>query len=302
MTAKVILNPYSNRWNAKARWPEAADALRAEGVDFDLATSESTHQVTPLAEQAARDGFSPIIAAGGDGTIGEVVNGMARAAKSTDEPLGPLGILPLGSANDLVQNLGLPLDLRAAAHVIAAGSVRRMDLGWVNGLYFANNSATGLEPHITLIQQKITWIHGVPRYIFAALRGIMDNPHWMMKISWDGGEYEGPSLLVTVGNGARTGGLFMSPHADPFDGKFHFVYGYRKTRREILGIFPRTMKPGPGNYVEAEGIHEQTATWIKVHLESPAAAHVDGEIFSTSIQDLEYQIQPGRLKILYPEK
>jgi diacylglycerol kinase (ATP) len=267
-----------------------------------LDISDRPRQVTELAEKAVRDGFSPIIAAGGDGTIGEVINGLARAARTDDAPLGPFGVLPLGSANDLACNVGLPLDLGAAAQVIASGHVRSMDLGWVNGLYFANNSATGLEPHITLIQQKITWLKGAPRYILAALRGIMDNPHWMMKISWDGGEYEGPSLLVTVGNGARTGGLFMSPHADPFDGKFHFVYGYRKTRGEILSIFPRTMKPGPGNYVEAEGIHEQTATRIKVHLETPAAAHVDGEIFSTAIQDLEYRILPGRLKILCPEK
>jgi diacylglycerol kinase (ATP) len=302
MIAKVILNPYSNRWSAKKRWTEAAEALRATGVKYELDISDGPRQIADLAEKAARDGFSPIIAAGGDGTIGEVVNGMARAAKSPDDPIGPLGLLPLGSANDLVQNLGLPLDLQAAAGVIAAGHIRQMDLGWVNGLYFANNSATGLEPHITLIQQKISWLHGVPRYIFAALRGIMDNPHWMVKISWDNGQYEGPALLVTVGNGARTGGLFMSPHADPFDGKFHFVYGYRNTRGEILSIFPRTMKPGPGNYVEAEGIHEQTATWIKIHIETTAAAHVDGEIFSTAIQDLEYRILPGRLKILCPEK
>jgi diacylglycerol kinase (ATP) len=302
MTAKVILNPYSNRWKAEKRWVEAADALRAAGVKFDLAVSDRPRQISELAEKAAHDGFSPIIAAGGDGTIGEVVNGLARAAKSLDEPFGPMGILPLGSANDLVLNLGMPLDLRQAAQVIAANHTRLMDLGQVNGLYFDNNSAVGLEPHITLIQQKISWLNGVPRYIVAALRGIMDNPHWNMKITWDDGEYEGPSLLVTVGNGARTGGLFMSPHADPFDGKLTFVYGYRKTRGEILSIFPRTMKPGAGNYVEAEGIHEQNATWIKIHLESPAAAHVDGEIFSTAIQDLEYRILPGRLKILCPEK
>jgi diacylglycerol kinase (ATP) len=302
MTAKVILNPYSNRWKAEKRWVEAADALRAAGVKFDLAVSDRPRQISELAEKAVRDGFSPIIAAGGDGTIGEVVNGLARAAKSPDEAFGPMGILPLGSANDLVLNLGMPLDLRQAAQVIAANHTRLMDLGQVNGLYFDNNSAVGLEPHITLIQQKISWLNGVPRYIVAALRGIMDNPHWNMKITWDDGEYEGPSLLVTVGNGARTGGLFMSPHADLFDGKLTFVYGYRKTRGEILSIFPRTMKPGAGNYVEAEGIHEQNATWIKIHLESPAAAHVDGEIFSTAIQDLEYRILPGRLKILCPEK
>jgi diacylglycerol kinase (ATP) len=301
MTAKIILNPYSNRWNAQARWPQAEAALKAAGVDFDLVISERKRQLVDLAERAAREGFSPIIAAGGDGTIGEVVNGLARAAKSDKEPVGPFGILPLGSANDLVSNLGLPTDLNEAAKVIAAGKTRPMDMGYVNGFYFANNSAIGLEPYITLVQERITWIKGMMRYLVAAVRGIMDNPQWTAKIEWDDGVYEGPVLLVTVGNGPRTGGVFyMAPHADPFDGKLTFVYGYRKTRGQIFKLLPLTMKPGAGSYVEKEGMFERQATWVKIHIEGPAPAHTDGEIFSTGIQDLEYRIFPGRLNILMP--
>lgn len=301
MTAKIILNPYSNRWNAQARWPQAEAALKAAGVDFELAISERKRHVVELAEQAARDGFSPIIAAGGDGTIGEVVNGLARAARSDKDPVGPFGILPLGSANDLVSNLGLPTDLNEAAKVIAAGKTRPMDMGYVNGFYFANNSAIGLEPYITLVQERITWIKGIMRYLVAAVRGIMDNPQWAAKIEWDDGVYEGPVLLVTVGNGPRTGGVFyMAPHADPFDGKLTFVYGYRKTRGQIFKLLPLTMKPAEGSYVEKEGMFERQATWVKIHIEGPAPAHTDGEIFSTAIQDLEYRIFPGRLNILMP--
>jgi YegS/Rv2252/BmrU family lipid kinase len=301
MTAKVILNPYSNRWKAKARWPEAEAALKAAGLDFELALSERPGHIIELAEQAVRQGFSPIIAAGGDGTIGEVVNGLAHAANFEKDMLGPLGILPLGSANDLVANLGLSTDLTEAARVIAAGKTRLMDLGFVNGLYFANNSAIGLEPYITLVQQRITWIKGMIRYLVAAVRGIMDNPQWTAKIEWDDGVYEGQVLLVTIGNGPRTGGVFyMAPHADPFDGKLTFVYGYRKTRGQIFKLLPLTMKPGKGSYVEKEGMWERQATWVKIHIEGPAPAHADGEIFSTGIQDLEYRIIPGRLHILMP--
>jgi diacylglycerol kinase (ATP) len=301
MTAKIILNPYSNRWNAKARWPEAELALKEANVDFKLAVSEHPRQTIELAEQAAREGFSPIIAAGGDGTIGEVVNGLARAAKSDQDLLGPFGILPMGSANDLVDNLGLPRDLNEAAHVIAMGKTRLMDIGYVNGFYFANNSAIGLEPYITLAQQRITWIKGMARYLVAAVRGIWDNPQWNAKIEWDDGNYEGPALLVSVGNGPRTGGVFfMAPHADPFDGKLTFVHGYRRTRGQIFRLLPKTMKPGSGSFVEMEGIFEQQATWVKIHMDNPAPAHVDGEIFSEGIQDLEYRICPQRLRILMP--
>jgi len=301
MTAKIILNPYSNRWNAKKRWPEAEAALKAAGVDFELAISEYPRHTIVLAEQAARQGFSPIIAAGGDGTIGEVVNGLANTAKDDQVLLGPFGILPLGSANDLVDNLGLPKDLAGSARVIAAGKTRQMDVGSVNGLYFANNSAIGLEPYITLVQQRITWIKGMLRYLVAAVAGIMDKPLWSAEIEWDGGRYKGEILLVTVGNGARTGGVFyMAPHADLFDGKLTFVYGLRWTRSAMFAVLPKTMKRDLGSYVETVDIHEEHSTWIKIHVDSTTPAHIDGEIFSEAIQDLEYRIHPGRLQILVP--
>jgi diacylglycerol kinase (ATP) len=301
MTAKVILNPYSNRWKAKERWPEAEAALKAANVDFELVISESPGHIIELAEQACLQGFSPIIAAGGDGTIGEVVNGLAHAAKSEKDLLGPLGILPLGTANDLVYNLNLPLDLQTAAQIIKNGNSKRMDIGKVNDLYFANNSAAGLEPYVTTKQVRITWISGIFRYLVAAVWAIMERPKWHATIKWDDGEYTGPVSLVTIGNGSRSGGVFyMIPHADLFDGKLTFVYGYRATHLSMLSTLPRAMKPDIGSYVEMNGIFEQKATWIKIHLDEPSPAHTDGELFSYAIQDLEYSILPGRLQILMP--
>jgi len=301
MTAKVILNPYSNRWKAKARWPEAEAALKSSGIDFDLAISERPGHIIDLAEKAVREGFSPVIAAGGDGTIGEVVNGLARAARSEKDLIGPLGILPLGTANDMAYILKIPLDLQAAAQVIKTANIRKMDVGKVNDRYFANNSAAGLEPYVTTKQVRITWISGIVRYLVAAVWAIMDRPKWMATIQWDDGEYKGPVSLITIGNGPRSGGVFyMIPHADPFDGKLTFVYGFRSTRRSMLATLPRAMKPGVGSYVELEGMSEINATWIKVHLENPSPAHTDGELFSQAIQDLDYQIYPGRLQIITP--
>lgn len=301
MKAKVILNPYANRWNSQKRWLDAEKALKSAGVDFDISVSEHPRQVIELARQAAEEGYSPIIAAGGDGTIGEVVNGLAKAAKTENDVIGPLGILPLGSANDLVDNLKIPKDLEDAARVIAAGKTKKLDVGCVNGFYFANNSGIGLEPYITLKQEKISNIKGIARYLVAAVQGIWDNPQWMASIEWDDGKYEGPILLVSVGNAPRTGGVFyMAPHADPFDGKLTFVHGYRKTRSQIFKLLPKTMKPSEGSYVEMEGIHEQHATWVKIKVDRPTPAHTDGEIFSTEITEFEYKIHPQRLEIILP--
>ncbi|MFH2039049.1 MAG: YegS/Rv2252/BmrU family lipid kinase [Chloroflexota bacterium] len=301
MKAKVILNPYSNRWISQKRWPEAEKALHEAGIDFDLEVSEYPHHLIDLACEASEKGFSPIIAAGGDGTIGDVVNGLAKASKTETALLGPLGIMPLGSANDLVDNLKIPKDLGEAAKVIAAGKVKKMDIGCVNGFYFANNSAIGLEPYITLKQEKITSIKGIARYLVATVQGIWDNPQWKASIEWDDGKFDGPVLLVSVGNAPRTGGVFfMAPHADPFDGKLTFVHGYRKTRGQIFKLLPKTMKPAEGSYVEMEGVQEHFATWINIKVDRPTPAHTDGEIFSTEDQEFEYRIFPEKLNILLP--
>ena len=301
MTAKVILNPYSNRWNSKARWPETEAALKAAGEDFEMVASERKGQVVDLVEQAVREGFSPIIVSGGDGTIGDAVNGLARAAKSADAPIGPLGIMPTGSANDFVYNLGLPTDLTEAARVIKAGKVRTIDLGKLNDSYFANNSAMGLEPYVTIKHEKIQNIKGIARYLLAAVQAIMDKVEWHGDVKWDGGEYSGPLSLVTVGNGPRTGGLFfMTPHADPADGKLTLAFGYRGTRLGLLMALPRAMKPGQGSYVEMDGMFEVNCTRVTIHLDHPSPAHTDGELLPQFMTDFEYSIQPGRLKILVP--
>ena len=298
MTAKVVLNPYSNRWNSQARWPEAEAALKAAGVDFELVVSERKGHVTDLVAEAAQAGFSPIIVAGGDGTIGDAVNGLAQAAGSDSAELVPLGIIPLGSANDLIFNLGMSTDLNEAARAIAAGKTRSIDLCKCNDRYFANNSACGLEPYVTTKHERIHWIKGITRYLVAAVWAIMDKPEWQGEVRWDGGEFKGPLSLVSVGNGRRTGGFFMTPHADPADGKLTLAFGYRATRLGLFGALPRAFNEGEKSYVYMDGMREINATRISIHLDHPSPAHTDGELFPAWIQDLEYSIQPGRLKIL----
>jgi len=300
MTAKVILNPYSNRWKSQSRWVEAEAALKAAGVEFEVAVSQYKGQVVELAEEAARAGFSPIIAAGGDGTISETVFGLARAAASETDLLGPMGIMPLGTANDFVFNADMSADLSAAANVIAAGKTRAIDLGVLNGRVFINNSGAGLEPYVTIKHERIQWIKGMFRYLVAAVMAIMDKPEWTGEVKWDDGEYNGPLTLVTIGNGRRTGGFFMTPHADLADGKLTLAFGYRDTRRGMFQALPRTFKEGEGNYLEMEGFHEYHSTKVNIHLDHPSPAHTDGELFPEFIQDFDYSIQPGRLQLLVP--
>jgi len=301
MTAKIILNPYANRWTALKQKPEAETAFKNAGIDYEIVVSEHAGHGIDLAEKALVDGFNPIIAAGGDSTFNEVVNGMVRGANGMPVETR-FGILPMGTANDLADNLGVPKNLESATEIIASEYTRPIDVCQVNDRCFINNSGIGLETTVTVIQMGMKRVQGILRYLLATLVAIKQNPNWTMDIQWDSGEYHGPAKLISVGNNPRTGGIFYTvPNADPFDGKLSFVYGFVKTRGEILRLLPRIMQAGEGNYTNHPSVQEEHCTWIKIHTEPATPAHTDGEIFDFAIQDLEYKIHPGWVPMLLPK-
>ena len=294
-TALVILNPYTGRWAGRRRRPEAERALQAAGVEFEMIETQGPRHGEQLAEEATRQG-RPIIVAGGDGSIGEALNGMYRARPNA--PLGPMGVLPLGTANDLVHNLGLPAEVDRAAAVIAAGRTRRIDLGMANDWVFSNNSAVGLEPVVTRHNIELVRLRGVIRYLVAALQAIGDKPSWHMHLAWDNGEYDGPVSLVSVGNCPLTGGLFrMAPAADPADGLLTFVYGYAPTRRKMLSLLPRAIS---GAYVRDPAIHQIHSRRLTIEARPATPIQVDGELRSESLTNITYQVLPARLDIYAP--
>ena len=297
----LILNPYSNRWKTRERKDEIKSALISAGLKAEIVETNASGHAIQLAAQAAADGYTPIIGGGGDGTLGEVINGIMQTDRESKKPIGPFGILPVGSANDLGDQLGIPRDITQAIAVIAKGKTRRIDLGKVNDQYFVNNAGLGLEPYITILQSRMKRLNGNPRYVVAALQGIMHHPTWEMHLEWDGGTYSGPISLISVGNCARTGGVFYTvPHASPSDGKLTFTYAYIPTRLKTLLAMPMTMKPHKGNITEHPAVHEVDTLWLKVRAETPTPAHADGEIFNEGIQEIEFHILPGKLEVIVP--
>ncbi len=295
----VILNPYAARGVSGKLWPRYEAELSRQGVAFELAVSKYPGHARLLAAEAAREGKGPIIAAGGDGTISEVINGIASYRDPEQGPMGLVGIIPLGSSNDLAKSLGIPLDPMGAAGTIARGRSTLIDLGKVNNQYFILNAAAGIEAEISLIQTGMQWISGPLRYQVAALRGLLRARQWEAHITWDKGSYQGPVVLVTVGNAPRTGGFYMTPHADLKDGLLTFVYALPKNRLELLATMRRALKrPGEGNYVELPGIFEVHSRWLELEIFPATPAHADGEIFSNALNRLHYSILPDRVEIL----
>jgi diacylglycerol kinase (ATP) len=296
MTGLIILNPYANRWEAAKQKDPILKICAELDLVFDYVETQRPLEAIEIARNAADEGMSPIIAAGGDGTIGEVLNGLYAAAPS--KGIIPFGIIPLGTANDLVTNLGHPKSLLDSIQIFKQGKTRRIDLGKVNEWVFANNSAIGLEPIVSQYNIRMTWSRGVIRYLIAALRAIWEKPAYNVKMEWDDGEYEGPMSLVSVGNGALTGGLFhMAPGAKLDDGALTFVYGYAPTRRKMLTLLPRAIS---GDYVNDPAIHQHHSTKLRIITDPSSPLQTDGEIRSDAATVFEYEVLPAALEIFVP--
>jgi len=295
-TAKIIVNPYAGRWKAKAAIPAIERACQKIGLDYELVLTEGPNHGIELAREAALAGFSPIVSAGGDGSISEVMNGLVQAGG--DEVAGPFGVIPLGSADDFADMLGLEKEVEAACRVILAGHTRTVDVGCVNGRFFDNNSAIGLEPMVTVTERTIKRVKGTPRYVLAALKAILSHKPWHMRLAWDDGEYEGPVALVSVGNTPRTGGAFwMTPRAEPDDGYLDFVFAGGLGRLRLLRLLPTTFD---GSHVEHPEVTYVRTTRLTIECDPPTPIQADGELFDLSATRIEYAILPARLRVIVP--
>lgn len=293
MKAKVILNPYANRWKAKERGNDITTALQITGLDFDLVTTNAPEHGTELAATAVAEGYDVVIAAGGDGTINEVLNGILQATPNGQTI--PFGIMPAGSANDFCHQIGIPSDLTAAAKIIAAGQTRLLDAGKVNGHYFLNNSAVGMEPVVTIESQKIKRLSGESRYIAALIKALIKLKAWQMEIHWDDGDFTGPGYFLSVCNGPRTGGFLMAPGAEMDDGYFDFVFAPEMPKLKLISALLKLFK---GTHVELPYITFERTKKLTMTCTPGTPIHADGEIIDRTATAVTYEIIPAKVNLL----
>jgi diacylglycerol kinase (ATP) len=296
MRVKTIVNPYANRWKAKKRIPEIQDAFDAANIEHVIVITTSPGQAIEEARIAVEQGFDVVVAAGGDGTVNEVANGLALAAG--DGPTIPMAILPIGTGNDLSTMVGNPTDPKSIARLVAAGKTRQIDLGRANDRYFANNCAVAMEPLITIENVKIKHIKGNLRYIVALIKGLLKLKAWQMDVQWDGGSYSGPIFVLSVCNSPRTGGQFiMAPDASVDDGLFDVVIVPEVSKLTVMRLLPRLFN---GSHVKDERVTCIRTRSLTVTSDPGTPIHADGEVIAEAVTTVAYSIEPGKLTFLVP--
>lgn len=297
---KVILNPISNHGRAT----QVVQSLHqvTDGLDTAWCTSESPRHAVELAKQAGAQGYDLVVAAGGDGTVHEVIHGLMQIPT---ESRPALGIVPLGSGNDFAHILGVPDNPVEGLRSCLEGKVQTLDIGSVkdeNGRleYFNNTIGIGFDAVVTIHSRKITAIHGFMMYLVATLQTILRNFRPMdLQVQTDSETWNQSTIMLTVGNGPREGGGFLvTPDARLDDGLFNFVTIGKISRLTMLRLVPQVMKGTHGRFPQ---VRLGVCRWMRLSSRQPLYVHCDGEIFSGFDQDihkLEIEILPGALRFM----
>lgn len=300
---QIIYNPAANMGTAGKILPDVETLLREAGFEYDLALTEGPEHAHRLAQQAAEDGRPLVVAAGGDGTVNEVINGLMQA-KLGGKNDTVLAVLPVGRGNDFAYGADIPLGHAEAVKILVDGQARRIDIGLVSGgdypqgRYFGNGVGLGFDTVVGFEAAKIKWLHGAASYILALVRTIfLYAKAPVYEVDMDGETLRQPFLMVSVMNGKRMGGMFhMAPESDDGDGMLDLCLAGQVPQIRIL---PLAAKFISGSQAGHPAIRMARARKVVIRaVDGSIPAHADGETICENGQSLTIELLPAQLNVL----
>jgi YegS/Rv2252/BmrU family lipid kinase len=301
----IVVNPASNGGRTAREWPAIAAKLQQAGLDFETAFTSGPLEATTLARAAVREGRGLVVAAGGDGTISEVAAGFFEGG----EPIPGetrLGVLPTGTGGDFRRTFEIPVDIAAAASVLAAGKARRIDAGRVTLTH--HSGARQTVPFVNIADAGFGGdvVHrvntgpkfGAATFTVASLLSLVRYRNAPVTVDADGERRDLVAQQVVIANCQYFGGgMRMAPMADPSDGYLDLILvGDVNLLETVRGLG----KIRSGTHLAAGNPKwsHQRARRVEVTSEVPVRVDVDGE--QPGFLPAVFEIVPGALNVVVP--
>lgn len=270
--ARVIYNPTSGKERLKKQLPYILSRLEQAGYEA------SAHQTTGpgCAQEAARVAcerrYDLVIAAGGDGTLFEVINGLAE-----QEYRPTLGIIPGGTTNDFARALGIPFKIEKAVDVICEGDVSPIDVGKVDGRsYFINVAAGGILTELTYeVPIKLKTIFGRFAYFMKAFTKLFKIRSTNVRMTFEDGVYERDVFLFLICNTESVGGYSnIAVNSKVDDGKFDVIFFEKMRMFRVFRILMRLIMRKP---IKSEHVKYFQLSDFQIELKRDLPLNLDGE-------------------------
>ncbi len=287
-TALLLVNPHARQ--AQKNLSQVVYQLQALGFDIIQEFPDHPQEFTPTI-QRYQEQVDFVIVGGGDGTLNAAVDGLVETGL-------PLGILPLGTANDLARTLGIPPSVTEACQIIASGHQQKIDLGWVNGKHFFNVASFGLSVNITrklTKQSKKRW--GVLAYVWAAIQATLTARPFHALIEIDGQRERVKTLQIAVGNGKYYGGGMSIAHDATIDDQRLDLYSLEIKHWWQIPLVWLTLRTG--RHRQELGVRAVYGSDFEVYTSKPYPINTDGEI--TTWTPAHFRVIPQALTVLVPQ-
>jgi len=286
--ALLIINEKSRSGSADAE--AATEHLKQLGIEVMPWKLDRPDQIATMIRRHASD-VDCVIVGGGDGSLN-------AAAPALVETRLPLGVIPLGTANDLARTLKIPTDIAQATEIISTGVLHQIDLGRVNDRYFFNVANIGLGVHaMTHLSADVKRRWGVLGYAKSLYSALKSMRPFHADIECDGRRQRVRSIQIAVGNGRHYGGgMTIAEEASVDDRKF-FLYSIEPSPLWDLLKFAPSFRAG--RFEERHPVHIDCGRRIRIRTRRTMAISADGELVSRTPAD--FDVIPGAVKVFVPE-
>jgi diacylglycerol kinase (ATP) len=290
MKTCIIANPNAGSAGEIAALRELLEELPETSVRFTKKSGDARR----LAREAVRQGAERVVAAGGDGTLNEVVNGMA-----VDFGRSQLGLLPLGTGNDFARSIHVPADIEAALAVLAAGRTRAVDVGRARigrkVRHFLNVAAGGFGGHVSEKADEVKDRWGPLAYLRAALGTLPKLTGFNARIELDDSErLEVETYNVVVSNGRYVAaGIPVAPQAELDDGLLDLMVVPTASLPKLALLVPQVLR---GRHTESDLLLFRRARRIRIESDPPLSFNTDGELVGD--QPALFEILPRALEVV----
>jgi diacylglycerol kinase (ATP) len=296
-----LVNPASANGSTGRRWPELARRAAAAGLEGATLFSERQGHLAELAREAALDGAELLVVVGGDGSVNEVVNGLAGLGRQP-----AVAVVPRGTGWDFSRTFGIPRKIDDAVQIALQGDVRTIDLGrasyraWDGSdatAWFANVASAGMSGAIAKRANETTKaLGGKASYLWATFAVFSGWEATEIEVAVDGERRAGPMFDVVIANGRFFGGgLEICPEAEPDDGLFDVLTIGDVTKRDLVQTMPKMYRGTHLPHPKAELLRGSSVT---VTSETPLPIELDGEQPGTT--PVTFEVTAGALRLRVP--
>jgi diacylglycerol kinase (ATP) len=270
--ARIIYNPTSGRELFKKHLAEVLIKLEQAGYETSVHATICEGDATKAAQIAVDRKYDIVVAAGGDGTLNEVVNGLAE-----QDYRPKLGIVPMGTTNDFARALHIPRDIGQAIEVITKGESIPVDIGRMNDRYFINIAGGGRITELTYeVPSKLKTMMGQLAYYLKGIEMLPSIKPTDVSIEYDGKLFEGKAMLFLIGLTNSVGGFEkLAPDASINDGLFSLLILKKTNLAEFIRIATLAVR---GEHVKDPNVIYTQANRIKIHAKEKVQLNVDGEL------------------------